>query len=105
VTADVRAPTETVIEHDGARVPTFVYTPPGPGPRPAAVLSPEAFGIMGGIDALDFAAGTHDILAVLDRRLAAAVRFFPSQPTFPELTPKRPVQPADLLWNVACPSW
>jgi carboxymethylenebutenolidase len=39
----------------------------------------------------------------LDRRLAAAVLFFPSQPTFPELTPKRPVQPIDLLWNVACP--
>ena len=29
--------------------------------------------------------------------------FFPSQPTFPELTAKRPVQPIDLLWNVACP--
>jgi carboxymethylenebutenolidase len=39
----------------------------------------------------------------LDRRLAASVLFFPSQPTFPELTPKRPVQPMDMLWNVSCP--
>jgi carboxymethylenebutenolidase len=43
------------------------------------------------------------LAASLDRRLAAAVVFFPSQPTFAELTPKRPVQPLDLLWNVACP--
>jgi carboxymethylenebutenolidase len=41
--------------------------------------------------------------AALDRRLAAAVVFFPSQPTFPELDAKRPVQPIDMLWNVACP--
>ncbi|HVV30829.1 MAG TPA: dienelactone hydrolase family protein [Mycobacteriales bacterium] len=48
--------------------------------------------------------GTLAMLAAsLDRRLAAGVLFFPSQPTFPELTPKRPVQPVDLLWNVACP--
>jgi len=43
------------------------------------------------------------LTAALDRRLAAAVVFFPSQPTFPELTSKRPVQPIDLLWNVNCP--
>jgi len=43
------------------------------------------------------------LTACLDRGLAAAVLFFPSQPTFPELTPKRPVQPIDLLWNAACP--
>jgi carboxymethylenebutenolidase len=43
------------------------------------------------------------LAASLDRRLAAAVLFFPSQPTFPELTPKRPLQPIDMLWNVACP--
>ncbi len=48
--------------------------------------------------------GTLAMLAAsLDRQLAAAVLFFPSQPTFPELTDKRPVQPIDLLWNVACP--
>jgi carboxymethylenebutenolidase len=43
------------------------------------------------------------LTASLDRRVAAAVLFFPSQPTFPELSPKRPVQPVDMLWNVACP--
>ncbi|HEY3941720.1 MAG TPA: dienelactone hydrolase family protein [Acidimicrobiales bacterium] len=43
------------------------------------------------------------LAAALDRQLAAAVLFFPSQPTFPELNAKRPVQPIDLLWNVACP--
>jgi carboxymethylenebutenolidase len=41
--------------------------------------------------------------ASLDRSVAAAVLFFPSQPTFPELTATRPVQPIDLLWNVAGP--
>jgi carboxymethylenebutenolidase len=41
--------------------------------------------------------------AALDRRLAAAVLFFPSQPTFPDHDAKRPVDPIDLLWNVACP--
>jgi carboxymethylenebutenolidase len=35
--------------------------------------------------------------------LAATVLFFPSQPTFPELGPKRPLQPIDLLWNVSAP--
>jgi carboxymethylenebutenolidase len=43
------------------------------------------------------------LAASLDRQLLGAVLFFPSQPTFPELTPSRPVQPVDLLWNVACP--
>ena len=48
--------------------------------------------------------GTLAMLAAsLDRGLAGAVLFFPSQPTFPDLSPKRPVQPIDLLWNVACP--
>jgi carboxymethylenebutenolidase len=35
--------------------------------------------------------------------LDATVLFFPSQPTFPELTMKRPVQPIDLLWNISSP--
>lgn len=43
------------------------------------------------------------LTACLDRRLAASVLFFPSQPMFPEITPQRPVHPMDLLWNVACP--
>ncbi|MGD9796774.1 MAG: dienelactone hydrolase family protein [Acidimicrobiia bacterium] len=43
------------------------------------------------------------LTAALDARLAAAVWFFPSQPTFPELSDKRPVHAIDLLWNVACP--
>jgi carboxymethylenebutenolidase len=48
--------------------------------------------------------GTLAMLAAsLDRHLAAAILFFPSQPTFPELTAKRPLEPIDLLWNVACP--
>jgi carboxymethylenebutenolidase len=43
------------------------------------------------------------LAACLDRQLLGTVLFFPSQPTFPELTPARPVQPIDLLWNVAGP--
>jgi carboxymethylenebutenolidase len=167
---------EVVIEHGGAKVPTLVYVPAGPGRRPAVVLSPEAFGIntftkevssklaeagyvvvvpdyyrgnglknresyteftevMHFIDNLDFVGATHDVMAAidyartlpevqadkivvwgyctgatlallaasLDRRLAASVLFFPSQPTFPEITVSRPVQPIDMLWNVAAP--
>jgi carboxymethylenebutenolidase len=43
------------------------------------------------------------LAASLDRQLAAAVLFFPSQPTFPELNARRPVNPIDMLWNAACP--
>jgi carboxymethylenebutenolidase len=41
--------------------------------------------------------------ACLDRRLAAAVWFFPSQPVFEALTPKRPAHPFDMVWSIACP--
>lgn len=48
--------------------------------------------------------GTLSMLtASLDRDFAAAVLFFPSQPVFEELTPKRPSHPMDLVWNIACP--
>jgi carboxymethylenebutenolidase len=159
-----------------AEVPTLVYAPAGDDPKPAVVISAEAFGVneftkrvaaelarigyvvvvpdyyhgkglanpesytdftevMEFIERLDFGQGAHDVMAAvayarslpgvdpdrvcvwgyctggtlammtasLDRQLAAAVLFFPSQPTFPELTIKRPVQPIDLLWNMACP--
>jgi carboxymethylenebutenolidase len=36
--------------------------------------------------------------------LAAAVLFFPSQPTFAELGPKTPVHPVDLIWQLTCPT-
>ncbi len=171
------APTRVELTVGGAAVPTLVYEPTGQeGPRPAVVVSAEAYGIneftdkvaselcalgyvvvvpdyyrghglthpddysdftevMGFITALDFTEATHDIMAgveharsmpsvdpdrvavwgyctgstlamlttALDRRLAAAVWFFPSQPTFPELDDKRPVHPMDLIWNIACP--
>jgi carboxymethylenebutenolidase len=41
--------------------------------------------------------------AALDRRLAAAVWFFPSQPKFPELNAKRPANPVDMVWSITCP--
>jgi carboxymethylenebutenolidase len=48
--------------------------------------------------------GTLAMLATcLDRRLAAAVLFFPSQPVFDALTVKRPAHPMDLIWNIGCP--
>jgi carboxymethylenebutenolidase len=48
--------------------------------------------------------GTLAMLAAsLVADLYATVLFFPSQPTFPELTMKRPVQPIDLLWNISSP--
>src|SRR4051812_29048253 len=36
--------------------------------------------------------------------VAAAVLFFPSQPTFEELGPTTPVHPVDLLWQLTCPT-
>jgi carboxymethylenebutenolidase len=36
--------------------------------------------------------------------IAAAVLFFPSQPVFAQLTPKAPVPPIDLLWQLSCPA-
>jgi carboxymethylenebutenolidase len=48
--------------------------------------------------------GTLAMLASgLDRNLSAAVWFFPSQPTFAELTPEHPVHPVDLIWSINCP--
>ena len=41
--------------------------------------------------------------ACLRHDLAAAVVYFPSQPTFGEHDPKRPVDVIDLVWNIACP--
>lgn len=41
--------------------------------------------------------------AALDRRVAATLLFFPSQPSFPELTDKRPVHARDLIWAVRSP--
>jgi carboxymethylenebutenolidase len=43
------------------------------------------------------------LAACLDRRLAAAVLYFPSQPVFDEITVRRPSHPMDLIWNIGCP--
>ena len=43
-------------------------------------------------------------LAACQRQVAAAVLFFPSQPTFAELGPRTPVQPIDLLWMLDTPT-
>jgi carboxymethylenebutenolidase len=49
--------------------------------------------------------GTLALLAACMRGdLAAAVLFFPSQPVFDELTPRHPVHPMDLLWQLTCPT-
>ena len=169
-------PMTVTLDSGGKTLPTLVFTPDRPGPGPAIVVSPEAFGInqftrgvasrlcdagyvvvvpdyyhgagladpenytdfsevFEFMEALDFGQGAHDVMAAidharampevdaervgvwgyctgstlammatsLDRRLAAAVWFFPSQPTFLELTPKRPVHALDLIWNISCP--
>ncbi|MGX7679938.1 dienelactone hydrolase family protein [Jatrophihabitans sp. DSM 45814] len=44
------------------------------------------------------------LAAELSDRVAAAILFFPSQPTFPELTRSRPVHAIDLLWALRCPT-
>ncbi len=43
-------------------------------------------------------------LAACQRAVAAAVLFFPSQPTFAELGPRSPVHPIDLLWMLDTPT-
>jgi carboxymethylenebutenolidase len=85
------------------------------------------------IDALDFRRGTEDVLAAIGylrdvegatdvavwgyctgatlammaacvgRTADAAVLFYPSQPTFPELSATRPQDPVDLIWQLRCP--
>ena len=48
--------------------------------------------------------GTLSLLAAcLERRLAATVLYFPSQPVFEALTPKRPTHPIDLVWSLGAP--
>jgi carboxymethylenebutenolidase len=44
------------------------------------------------------------LAACLRGDLAAAVLYFPSQPVFAELTPRTPVHPVDLLWQLTCPA-
>jgi carboxymethylenebutenolidase len=41
--------------------------------------------------------------AELDRRLCAAVLFYPSQPMFESLSMRTPVHAMDLLWAITCP--
>jgi carboxymethylenebutenolidase len=43
------------------------------------------------------------LAASLDRGLAAAILFFPSQPRFEALTAKRPSHALDHIWSIACP--
>jgi carboxymethylenebutenolidase len=43
-------------------------------------------------------------LAACQRDVAASVLFFPSQPTFAELSPRTPVHPVDLLWMLDTPT-
>ncbi len=48
--------------------------------------------------------GTLSMMAAsLDRKLAAAVLFFPSQPVFEALNAKRPAHAMDMVWNINCP--
>jgi carboxymethylenebutenolidase len=49
--------------------------------------------------------GTLAWLAACQRGdIAAAVLYFPSQPTFHELGPRSPVSPIDLVWQLTCPT-
>ncbi len=41
--------------------------------------------------------------ACLDRRFAAAVLYFPSQPRFEALDARHPAHPVDMVWSLACP--
>lgn len=43
------------------------------------------------------------LAAALDRRIAATMLFFPSQPTFHDITDKRPVHAQDLIWAIRSP--
>jgi carboxymethylenebutenolidase len=43
------------------------------------------------------------LAAELDPRTAAAVLFYPSQPTFDALDERKPTHPIDLLWALDCP--
>ncbi|ETB35575.1 hypothetical protein N602_26455 [Mycobacterium avium subsp. hominissuis 10-5606] len=43
------------------------------------------------------------LVASLRHDAALAVLFYPSQPVFAEISPRRPVSPIDLIWNLPCP--
>ena len=43
------------------------------------------------------------LAAALDRRIAATMLFFPSQPTFHDITEKRPIHAQDLIWAIRSP--
>jgi carboxymethylenebutenolidase len=43
------------------------------------------------------------LAACLDRNLAAAILFFPSQPYFNAIDAQHPAHPMDMVWNIACP--
>jgi carboxymethylenebutenolidase len=43
------------------------------------------------------------LAAALGRDIDAAVLFYPSQPTFHELSPAQPQHPIDMIWQIRCP--
>ena len=43
------------------------------------------------------------LAAALGRDIDAAVLFYPSQPTFHELSPNKPQHPIDMIWQIRCP--
>jgi len=43
------------------------------------------------------------LAAALGRQIEAAVLFYPSQPTFHELSPTQPQHPIDMIWQIRCP--
>ncbi len=44
------------------------------------------------------------LAAELGRDVDAAVLFYPSQPTFHELSPTQPQHPIDMIWQIRCPT-
>jgi carboxymethylenebutenolidase len=43
------------------------------------------------------------LAAALGRDIDAAVLFYPSQPTFHELSARQPQHPVDVIWQIRCP--
>jgi carboxymethylenebutenolidase len=123
----------TLAEHGYLAVIPDYYHGSGPADPELLIDLAHMEELLGAINALDFRRGAEDILAgvtyarevehlaavavwgyctggtlawlaaELGRDVDAAVLFYPSQPTFHELSATQPQHPIDLIWQIRCP--
>jgi carboxymethylenebutenolidase len=133
VNAFIREVGVTLAEHGYLAVIPDYYHGAGPADPELLIDLAHMDELLGAIDGLDFRRGAEDILAgvtyareverlsavavwgyctggtlawlaaALGRDVDAAVLFYPSQPTFHQLSATQPQHPIDLIWQIRCP--